>query len=55
VLGLAAHGAFESARVLEALFGRTAERSLDSVFDDLADAVEVHLDTNRLVELAGVG
>jgi adenosylcobyric acid synthase len=55
VLGLAAHGAFESARVLEALFGRTAERSLDSVFDDLADAVEVHLDTSRLVELAGVG
>jgi adenosylcobyric acid synthase len=55
VLGVTAHGLFESAEVVEALFGRGFERSLDDVFDDLADAVELHLDTKRLVELAGVG
>jgi len=55
VLGLLAHGAFESAAVLKALFGRAPERSLDDVFDDLADAVERHLDTDRLLALAGIG
>jgi adenosylcobyric acid synthase len=55
VLGLAAHGAFESASVLEALFGRAPERSLDTVFDELADSVEAHLDTERILALAGVG
>jgi adenosylcobyric acid synthase len=54
VLGLLAHGALESAAVLEALFGRAPERSLDDVFDDLADAVERHLDTGRLLALAGI-
>jgi adenosylcobyric acid synthase len=54
VLGLLAHGAFESEAVLEALFGRVPARSLDDVFDDLADAVEHHLDTDRLLALAGV-
>ena len=54
VLGLAAHGAFESVRVLEAVFGRAPQLSLDAVFDELADSVEEHLDTERLLELAGV-
>jgi len=54
VLGLLAHGAFESAAVLEALFGRAPEHSLDAVFDDLADAVERHLDTDCLLALAGI-
>ena len=54
VLGLTAHGALESARVLEALFGRAPARSLDAVFDELADSVEKHLDCGRLRELAGV-
>ena len=41
-------------RVLEALFGRVPKRSLDAVFDGLADCVEEHLDCGRLRELAGV-
>jgi adenosylcobyric acid synthase len=54
VLGLLAHGAFESAKVLQALFGRAPEHSLDDVFDELADAVERHLDTDQLLALAGI-
>jgi adenosylcobyric acid synthase len=55
VLGLTAHGLFESEDVVRALFGRGFGRSLAAVFDDLADAVEQHLDTDLLFELAGVG
>jgi hypothetical protein len=40
--------------VLEALFGRVPERSLDTVFDELADSVEAHLDTEQILALAGV-
>src|SRR6185437_14661315 len=54
VLGLTAHGAFESDAVLAALFGRAPHRSLETVFDELADSVEEHLDVDRLVALAGV-
>jgi adenosylcobyric acid synthase len=54
VLGLAAHGLFENDAVLAALFGRAPERSLEEVFDSLADSVEEHLDTDRLLALAGV-
>jgi adenosylcobyric acid synthase len=54
VLGLAAHGAFESDAILAALFGRAPQRSLDAAFDRLADSVEEHLDTNKILELAGV-
>jgi adenosylcobyric acid synthase len=54
VLGLAAHGAFEDARVLEAIFGRAPHRSLEHVFDELADSVEDNLDTRRILALAGV-
>ena len=42
VLGIAAHGLFEDAGVLRALFGRAA-RTLDDAFDALADLVECHL------------
>ncbi len=41
VLGLYLHGLFESASVLSALFG-TQARTLDAVFDGLADHVESH-------------
>jgi len=44
VLGVAAHGMFESEVVVRALFGTTPAVSLDAVFDELADAVEPHLD-----------
>ena len=54
VLGLAAHGALESDAVLEALFGRAPQRALDAAFDSLADSVEEHLDTEQILELAGV-
>ncbi len=42
VLGIAAHGLFEDARVLRALFGRSA-RTLDDCFDGLADLIDEHL------------
>jgi adenosylcobyric acid synthase len=42
VLGLAAHGLFEDAGVLRALFGREA-RTLDDTFDGLADLIDQHL------------
>ena len=54
MLGLAAHGAFESDAVLAALFGRFPQRALDAAFDSLADSVEEHLDTEQILELAGV-
>jgi adenosylcobyric acid synthase len=41
VLGVYLHGLFEDARVLHALFGAAAP-TLDSVFDGLADFIEVH-------------
>jgi adenosylcobyric acid synthase len=55
VLGVSAHGMLESTAVLSSLFGTSPARNLDDVFNALGDAVETHLDTQRLVELAGVG
>ena len=43
VLGIAAHGVFESPAVMAALFG-VRTRPLDDVFDGLADLVDTHLD-----------
>jgi adenosylcobyric acid synthase len=55
VLGLAAHGLFESAAVLRALFGATV-RTPDEVFDGLAAWLEHHLGRARLQALtAGDG
>jgi adenosylcobyric acid synthase len=48
-LGVAAHGMFESPAVLAAVFGRVPEHDLDALFDDLADAVEPHLDLDRIL------
>jgi len=48
VLGVAVHGMFESADVVRALFG-AAPSGLDAVFDELADAVEPHLDLERVL------
>ena len=47
VLGLAAHGLFEDAAVLRALFGRRA-RTLDDSFDGLADLIDEHLGATTL-------
>jgi adenosylcobyric acid synthase len=55
VLGLTLHGAFEQADLLEALFGRRPGRSLDAVFEYLADLVEERLEMRDIARLAGVG
>ncbi len=47
VLGLYLHGLFEEPAVLEALFGARA-RTLESVFDGLADQIESHFEAGVL-------
>jgi len=50
VLGLYAHGLFESPSVLRALFG-AGVKPLDAVFDGLADFVEAHFEPGSLMDL----
>lgn len=50
VLGLYAHGLFESADVLRTLFG-AGVRALDVVFDGLADFIDVHFEPGVLLRL----
>ncbi len=50
VLGVYAHGLFESAAVMRALFG-TTPRTLDERLDGLADLVEEHLGSAHLHQL----
>ncbi len=52
VLGFYAHGLFEQAAVLQALFGATVP-TLDQACDTLADLVEEHLDAALLRRLLG--
>lgn len=52
VLGVVAHGLFESPETLGALVGTTSTRSLEHVFDELADALEHAVDVDRLLRLA---
>jgi adenosylcobyric acid synthase len=54
VLGITVHGAFEEPEILEALFGQRPTRSLDEVFESLADLVEERLDMDEIARLAGV-
>ena len=54
VLGVTLHGVLESPDVAAALVGTRPDTALDAVFDELADAVEEHLDTALLDRLAGV-
>lgn len=51
VLGVYLHGLFEDASVLQALFGVRA-RTLDSVFDGLADCIDTHFAPGVLHALA---
>ena len=53
VLGLYVHGLFESPAVLRALFGH-APRTLDSVFDGLADFIDLHFEPGALWRLASL-
>jgi adenosylcobyric acid synthase len=50
VLGLYLHGLFEDPAVLQALFG-TQVRTLDQVFDDLADVLATHFEPGVLESL----
>jgi adenosylcobyric acid synthase len=49
VLGVYLHGLFEQPHVVEALLGRPPARTLDQALDELADAVEAHLDVGALL------
>jgi adenosylcobyric acid synthase len=50
VLGLYAHGLFESAEMMRALFGAEV-RGLDAVFDGLADFIDQHFERDSLMNL----
>ncbi|HEY8880938.1 MAG TPA: cobyric acid synthase [Roseateles sp.] len=47
VLGVYAHGLFEQPAVLKALFGQSG-RSLDAVFDGLADFIDLHFQPGKI-------
>ena len=53
VLGVYAHGLFESPAAMRALFG-VATRTLDSVFDGLADFIDARFEPGVLASLAGL-
>jgi adenosylcobyric acid synthase len=50
VLGVYLHGLFEQPEPIAALFGESPARSLEEAFDELADAVEEHLDVSALLD-----
>lgn len=56
VLGVYLHGLFENPAILRALFGDAAVsvRSLDTVFDGLADFIDQHFAPGALRQLAGL-
>ncbi len=54
VLGISVHGALEQPEIVRALLGVAPTRSLDAVFDHLADTVEERLDLDYLARLANV-
>jgi adenosylcobyric acid synthase len=54
VLAIYLHGLFEHEAAVHALLGAVPAQSLDRTFDELADAVDTHLDMDSVAELAGV-
>jgi adenosylcobyric acid synthase len=54
VLGVYLHGLFEQPIVVEALLGAGPDRTLGTVFDQLADVVDDALDRDRLDALTGL-
>jgi adenosylcobyric acid synthase len=54
VLGVSVHGLLEDRAIVRALLGAEPTRSLDDVFDVLADTIEERLDVRYLSALAGV-
>jgi adenosylcobyric acid synthase len=54
VLGIYLHGMFEQPELVSALLGAAPARTLEQAFDELADAVEAHLDVTALLAEACV-
>jgi adenosylcobyric acid synthase len=54
VLAVYLHGLFEHQAAVRALLGAAPAQSLDQTFDELADAVDAHLDMDSVAALAGV-
>jgi len=54
-LGIYLHGLFEEPDILADLFHERPRRTLDQAFDELADAIEEHLDVPFLLREAGIG
>jgi adenosylcobyric acid synthase len=52
VLGVYLHGLFEQPPFVRALLGAAPERTLDDAFEQLADAVEEHLDVDAILAAA---
>jgi adenosylcobyric acid synthase len=52
VLGVYLHGLFEQASFVEALLGARPARTLEDAFEQLADAVEQHLDVDAMLAAA---
>jgi adenosylcobyric acid synthase len=52
VLGVYLHGLFEQPAFVRALLGSAPERTLDDAFEQLADAVEEHLDVDAMLAAA---
>jgi adenosylcobyric acid synthase len=53
-LGVYVHGLFEEPAILAGLFQGRPRRTLDQAFDELADAIEEHLDVPFLLRAAGM-
>jgi adenosylcobyric acid synthase len=54
VLGIYVHGLFEQPEVVAAYFGEPLSRPLDEAFNQLADAIEEHLDIPALLQKVGI-
>lgn len=54
VLGVYLHGLFEQPQILAALLGAAPVRTLEQALDELADAVEAHLQVDALLDAVGV-
>ena len=48
MLAIYLHGLFEHEAAVQALFGSGPAQSLDRTFDELADAVDAHLDMDSV-------
>ena len=54
ILAVYTHGIFESRDVVRALFGGVARTTLDETFEQLADAINEHLDMSVIARFAGI-